>query len=110
MLSASSSSPTTPAPRQDAFLAVLLVLLVGLNLRPILAAIGPLLDGIQAATGLEGSGAGALTTLPIAAMGSAPWAVPACRPGSVSAVASPWACCCWPWPMPCAGRSRAAWG
>ncbi|WP_237140539.1 MFS transporter [Pseudomonas oryzihabitans] len=69
MLSASSSSPTAPAPRQDAFLAVLLVLLVGLNLRPILAAIGPLLDGIQAATGLEGSGAGALTTLPIAAMG-----------------------------------------
>ncbi|MDT3719028.1 MFS transporter [Pseudomonas oryzihabitans] len=69
MLSASSSSPTMAAPRQDAFLAVLLVLLVGLNLRPILAAIGPLLDGIQAATGLEGSGAGVLTTLPIAAMG-----------------------------------------
>jgi CP family cyanate transporter-like MFS transporter len=69
MLSASPSSPTATTPRQDAFLAVLLVLLVGLNLRPILAAIGPLLDGIQAATGLEGSGAGALTTLPIAAMG-----------------------------------------
>ncbi|QDD89692.1 MFS transporter [Pseudomonas oryzihabitans] len=48
---------------------MLLVLLVGLNLRPILAAIGPLLDGIQVATGLDGSAAGALTTLPIAAMG-----------------------------------------
>ena len=69
MLSASPSSPTVAAPRQDACLAVLLVLLVGLNLRPILAAIGPLLDGIQVATGLDGSAAGALTTLPIAAMG-----------------------------------------
>ncbi|MCQ4254043.1 MFS transporter [Stutzerimonas stutzeri] len=47
----------------------MLVLLVGLNLRPILAAIGPLLDEIQAATGLGSAGAGALTTLPIAAMG-----------------------------------------
>ncbi|WP_240043550.1 MFS transporter [Pseudomonas rhizoryzae] len=69
MLSASPSSPTTLSPRQDALLGVLLVLLVGLNLRPILAAIGPLLDGIQVATGLDGSAAGALTTLPIAAMG-----------------------------------------
>ncbi|MDR6235294.1 CP family cyanate transporter-like MFS transporter [Pseudomonas psychrotolerans] len=69
MLSASPSSPTVASPRQDACLAVLLVLLVGLNLRPILAAIGPLLDGIQVATGLDGSAAGALTTLPIAAMG-----------------------------------------
>ena len=69
MLSASPSSPSVALPRQDACLAVLLVLLVGLNLRPILAAIGPLLDGIQVATGLDGSAAGALTTLPIAAMG-----------------------------------------
>ncbi|WP_240795151.1 MFS transporter [Pseudomonas oryzihabitans] len=69
MLSASPSSPSVASPRQDACLAVLLVLLVGLNLRPILAAIGPLLDGIQVATGLDGSAAGALTTLPIAAMG-----------------------------------------
>ena len=69
MLSASPSSPSVASPRQDACLAVLLVLLVGLNLRPILAAIGPLLDGIQVATGLDGSAAGALTTLPIAAIG-----------------------------------------
>ena len=53
----------------EALATIMLVMLVGFNLRPILASIGPLLDGIQAATGLGGSGAGALTTLPIAAMG-----------------------------------------
>ncbi len=91
-------------------LAVLLVLLVGVNLRPILAAIGPLLDGIQAATGLEGSGAGALTTLPIAAMGLCALGGARLQAwlGERRGIAS--ACCCWPWPMPCAGKSRAAWG
>ncbi|MDD0976533.1 MFS transporter [Pseudomonas fontis] len=48
---------------------ILVILLVGLNLRPILAAIGPLLAEIQQATGLSSGGTGLLTTLPVVAMG-----------------------------------------
>jgi CP family cyanate transporter-like MFS transporter len=69
MLSVRSPASTSLSRVGEALLGVMLVLLVGLNLRPILAAIGPLLDEIQAATGLGSAGAGALTTLPIAAMG-----------------------------------------
>ncbi len=50
-------------------LALGAVILVGLNLRPALAAIGPLLDQIQAGTGLGNVQASLLTTLPILAMG-----------------------------------------
>src|SRR3546814_12700797 len=69
MLSVRSPASSSLSRAGEALLAVMLVLLVGLNLRPILAAIGPLLDEIHAATGLGSAGAGALTNLPIAAMG-----------------------------------------
>lgn len=45
------------------------IVLVGVNLRPTMAAIGPLLDDIQRDTGLGDAGAGLLTTLPVALMG-----------------------------------------
>jgi len=45
------------------------VVLVGLNLRPIMAAVGPVLDKIQNDTGLGDMSAGLLTTLPVLAMG-----------------------------------------
>ncbi|MDR6433212.1 MFS transporter [Brucella pseudogrignonensis] len=45
------------------------IVLVGINLRPILASIGPLLDVIQRDTGLNDSLASLLTTLPVALMG-----------------------------------------
>jgi CP family cyanate transporter-like MFS transporter len=48
---------------------VVALMLVSLNLRPILAAIGPLLDEIQHTTGLGSALAGLLTTLPVFAMG-----------------------------------------
>ena len=54
--------------RTRAFLFFTIILL-GLNLRPVLAGIGPLLNQIQAATGLDDSMAGMLTTLPVFAMG-----------------------------------------
>ncbi|MEH2920334.1 MFS transporter [Samsonia erythrinae] len=54
--------------RKRAFLFFSIILL-GLNLRPVLAGIGPLLNQIQAATGLGDSMAGMLTTLPVFAMG-----------------------------------------
>lgn len=45
------------------------ILLVGLNLRPLLASVGPLLDTIQLDTGLGDSGASLLTSLPVMLMG-----------------------------------------
>lgn len=45
------------------------VVLVGLNLRPALAAIGPLLDMIQRTTGIADGAASLLTTIPILLMG-----------------------------------------
>lgn len=48
---------------------VLTILLLGLNLRPVLAGVGPLLTRIQAATGMGDTQAGLLTTLPVFAMG-----------------------------------------
>ncbi|MCP1289979.1 cyanate transporter [Chromobacterium sp. S0633] len=46
------------------------IILVGLNLRPALAAIGPLLDQLRHATGMSFSDASLLTTLPVATMGA----------------------------------------
>lgn len=58
------------APRRAGIaLAIAGMLLLGLNLRPALAAIGPLLDLIQPDTGLSSTGASLLTVLPIVAMG-----------------------------------------
>lgn len=45
------------------------VILIGLNLRPILASVGPLLDVIQENTGLSDSASSLLTTLPVLMMG-----------------------------------------
>ncbi|WP_210332565.1 hypothetical protein [Methylosinus sp. H3A] len=45
------------------------ILLVGINLRPALASVGPLLDAIQSDTGLGDIGASLLTTFPVLLMG-----------------------------------------
>jgi len=45
------------------------ILLVAVNLRPAMAALGPLLDLIEQVTGLDSIGAGLLTTLPVFLMG-----------------------------------------
>lgn len=50
-------------------LGALAIVAVALNLRPSLAAIGPVLDRIAAASGLTSTGAGLLTTLPVFLMG-----------------------------------------
>ncbi|KVC45355.1 MFS transporter [Burkholderia diffusa] len=52
------------------------IVLVGLNLRPALAAIGPLLDMIQRATGIGDSAASLLTTIPILLMGAGALSAP----------------------------------
>ncbi|WP_085674214.1 MULTISPECIES: MFS transporter [unclassified Pseudomonas] len=55
----------------------LLAVLIGLNLRPIMAAIGPLLGTLQHELGLSNAEGGLLTTLPVMMMGlfalSGPW-------------------------------------
>lgn len=50
-------------------LQLIAIVLLGLNLRPVLAAIGPLLDRIQLDTGLDHIGASLLTSLPVVIMG-----------------------------------------
>lgn len=64
-MSAPRTTPSQPLP----WLALLAIVVVALNLRPILAATGPLLDTIQASTGLSDRQAGLMTTLPIFVMG-----------------------------------------
>lgn len=49
--------------------AALAIIVVALNLRPSIAAIGPVLDRIEATAGLSSAGAGLLTTLPVLLMG-----------------------------------------
>ncbi|CAM5184664.1 hypothetical protein [Alishewanella longhuensis] len=51
------------------WLCLLAIVLVALNLRPALAAIGPLLKAIQGDISLSFSAASLLTTLPVLAMG-----------------------------------------
>ncbi len=45
------------------------IILVGLNLRPVLASVPPLLDALQAATGMSDGAAGLMTALPVFVMG-----------------------------------------
>src|SRR5471032_2173337 len=70
-MSTNSSSTTVAASTHttSTTLLVAAIILLGLNLRPILAAIRPFLDSIQAATGISSTDAGLLTTVPVFAMG-----------------------------------------
>lgn len=62
-----SGQPARPHPAGVA--VMIAVMAVALNLRPALAAVGPVLDRIAAASGLTSTGAGLLTTLPVFLMG-----------------------------------------
>ena len=64
-MSSTSDTPQTPSTA----ILVAAIILLGLNLRPILAAIGPLLGVIQDSTGISSTDAGLLTTVPVFAMG-----------------------------------------
>ncbi|MGN7742591.1 cyanate transporter [Pseudomonas sp. 22526] len=59
------------ATTRPAFWLMLSVILVALNLRPSMAAVGPLLSGIRGDIALSFSGAALLTMLPVMAMGLA---------------------------------------
>lgn len=58
---------------------VLLIVLIGLNLRPAVTSVGPLLTGIRSDLGLSGAAAGALTTLPVLCFGLFGLLAPALR-------------------------------
>lgn len=60
----------TPALRQNLTLAV--TVLTGINMRPLLTSIGPLLPDIRAASGMSYTAA-LLTALPVIAMGCWRW-------------------------------------
>lgn len=57
-----------PSPRFNAW-RIAAIILVGLNLRPVLASVPPLLDWVQAATRMPDAVAGLLTALPVFVMG-----------------------------------------
>ena len=56
--------------RAGTALSLLMIVLVAVNLRPAIAAVGPVLTEISDAFGLSGTAAGALTTVPLAFFGS----------------------------------------
>ncbi|MDZ7691485.1 MAG: hypothetical protein U5K69_10215 [Balneolaceae bacterium] len=63
---------TQPASRTtfQQFLLISGIILIGLNLRPALAGVGPLIGAIREATGLSNAMLGLLTTLPLIAFGA----------------------------------------
>tara|TARA_B100000700_G_scaffold144292_1_gene160347 strand:- start:12982 stop:14202 length:1221 start_codon:yes stop_codon:yes gene_type:complete len=67
----------TTTPRTPLLGFLLLMILVGINLRPALSSLAPVLSRIQADTGLSPTSIGALTTLPVVCLGLfaplAPW-------------------------------------
>nr|WP_311530016.1 CynX/NimT family MFS transporter [uncultured Ralstonia sp.] len=74
---APSTTPIASARIDAGWIGVAVVIALGLNLRPILTTIGPLLAEIRAGTGLGLQGASLLTVIPVLCMGSValflPW-------------------------------------
>lgn len=75
---AASAASAAPSARADAgWIGMAVVIALGLNLRPILTTIGPLLAEIRSGTGLGLQGASLLTVIPVLCMGSValflPW-------------------------------------
>ncbi|PII85286.1 cyanate transporter, partial [Serratia sp. OLFL2] len=62
-------SVNSPSPRRWLNPLLLALVLIGLNMRPLLTSIGPLLPTLRQATGLSFGGAALLTTLPVLMMG-----------------------------------------
>ncbi|MBA2777601.1 MFS transporter [Billgrantia kenyensis] len=84
------TTDASPNPRRIA-LFLLLMVLVGLNLRPALSSLAPLLLRIKADTGLTPLAIGALTTLPVLCLGIfaplAPWLAKRTGPENALALA-----------------------
>ena len=76
-----AASAVAPARADAGWIGVLVVIALGLNLRPILTTIGPLLAEIRAGTGLGLQGVSMLTVIPVLCMGGIalfiPWSTAA---------------------------------
>ena len=81
------------------WVGLLVIFCLGINLRPILTGIGPLLEEITAGTGLGFQGASLLTVLPVLCMGLVALFLPlvsgAGWPSTAASSAD-----CWPSPRP----------
>jgi CP family cyanate transporter-like MFS transporter len=62
-------SAPVPAPARGGFWLLLALVLVAINLRPALSSLAPVLKTVQAGTGISGTAAGLLTTLPVLCLG-----------------------------------------
>ena len=62
-------TPYSDRPRKDQIFLIAGIILIGLNLRPALSGLGPLIAMIRESTGLSNSLLGLLTTLPLIAFG-----------------------------------------
>lgn len=82
------------------WVGLLVIFCLGINLRPILTGIGPLLEEITAGTGLGFQGASLLTVLPVLCMGLVALLLPwlAGWPSTAASSAD-----CWPSPRPASG-------
>lgn len=79
---------------QKTFTMLLVLVLIGLNMRPLLTSVGPLLPQLRQASGMSFSVAALLTALPVVTMGRA-GALPEAGFISMSAnvAVSPSVCC-----------------
>lgn len=69
LVDAEPQARPTPRDKRRAMLMLLAIVLVALNLRPALSSLAPVLADVRAGTGLSGSAAGLLTTLPVLCLG-----------------------------------------
>lgn len=68
-MSLSKETPKSQADARPALWLIVAIFLAGINLRPALTSLGPVLPDIQLDTGLGSWGAGLLTTLPVLCLG-----------------------------------------
>jgi MFS transporter, CP family, cyanate transporter len=67
--SATTAASETRARNEGHVFALIAILCLALNLRPVMAGLGPILDIIESSAGLTSAQAGLLTTLPVLLMG-----------------------------------------
>lgn len=69
LIDAEPQATVTPRLGRSALIMLLAIVLVALNLRPALSSLAPVLADVREGTGISGSAAGLLTTLPVLCLG-----------------------------------------
>lgn len=78
---------------QKTFTMLLVLVLIGLNMRPLLTSVGPLLPQLRQASGMSFSVAALLTALPVVTMGGWRWPEAGFISMSANVAVSPSVCC-----------------